>query len=153
MRHRLLTVVAIGIALGFAVFAAVPAAAAPPPQTQELKLSGDPHVTGSNSLTLKATKIAQGTLALACFTFTFAGDLLDPGEGFTITPDGSSGEGPGFENPSTGPPLSTRTLCSDDPAFLGEIADGNSAEQFVLRANPASSTFTVSSVTMTLTYA
>ena len=152
MRHRLLAVVATGIALGFAVFAAVPAAAAPPPQTQELKLSGDPHVTGSNSLTLKAKKIAKGTLALACFTFTFAGDLVDPGEGLTITPDGSSEEGPGFENVST-EPLATRTLCSDDPAFLAEIADGNSAEQFVLRANPASSTFTVSSVTMTLTYA
>lgn len=150
MRYRFPAVVT-GLALGLAVFAAVPAVAAPPQQTQELKLSGDPHVTGSNSLTLKAKKISSGTLVLACFTFSFTGDLLDPGEGLTITPDGALSEGPGFENGST-EPIATRTLCSDDPVVLTEIADGNSTEQFVLRANPGSSTFTVSSVTMTLTY-
>lgn len=137
---------------GSTIFAAAPAVSAPRPATQELKLSGDPHVTGSNSLTLKAKKIASGTLVLACFTVTFTGDLLDPGEGFTITPDGSASEGPGFENGSDAP-IATRTLCSDDPTVLSEIADGNSAEDFVLRARPGSSTFTVSSVTMTLTYA
>jgi hypothetical protein len=44
-----------------------------------------------------------------------------------------------------------RTLCVDDPSFLPVIADGNSSEQFVVVADPGS-TFTVSSVTMTLTY-
>lgn len=124
----------------------------PPQQTQELKLSGDPHVTGSNSLTLKATKIAPGTLALACFTFNFTGDLLDPGDGLTISTERKFENGPGFENVGT-EPTATRTLCSDDPVYLAEIADGNSAEQFVVRANPGSSTFTASSVTIELTYA
>jgi hypothetical protein len=148
MRHRLLTVVATGIAIGFAVFAAAPAAAAPPPQTQELKLSGDPRVTESNSLTLIADRIKKRTLAQACFTFTFVDNPVDlGGSGLTITPDGSPTEGPGFEPISFSP----RTLCVDDPTFLVEIADGDKAEQFVVRAHPGA--FTVLSVTMTLTYA
>ncbi|MBT2554280.1 hypothetical protein [Arthrobacter sp. ISL-5] len=149
MTRRILTTAA---ALGLAVFSAVPAVASTE-QTPELKLSGDPHVTGSSPLTLKAKKIASGTLELVCWTFTFTGDLLDPGEGLTITPDNlDPGAGPGFENVGTEPTV-TRTLCVDDPTFLPEIADGNSAEQFVVGASPGSSTFTVASVTMTLTYA
>lgn len=150
MRYRLLAVVT-GLALGLAVFAAVPAVAAPPQQTQELKLSGDPHVTGSNSLTLKAKRIASGTLVLACFDFSFTGDLVDPGEELSIFPDGIGGGG-GFFNGGT-EPLATRTICFVDPVVLTDIADGNRSESFVVRANPGSSTFTVSSVTMTLTYA
>jgi hypothetical protein len=142
--------IVLALVTGLALFAAVPAAAATQ-QTQELKLSGDPQVTVSNPLTLKAKKIQKGTLELACFTFNFTGDLVDPGEGLTITPDGELGEGPGFENISSNP-ISTRMLCIDDPVVLEEIADGNSAEKFVLRANPGSSTFTVSSVTLALTY-
>jgi hypothetical protein len=136
-------------ALGLSVAAAAPATAAT--QTQDLKLSGDPHVTGSNSLTLKAKQIPRGTLVNACFTFTFTGDLLDPGEGLTITPDGSPSEGGGIINVGT-TPTTTRTVCFNDPASLAPIADGNSAEHFVVRANPSGSTFTLASVVMELTF-
>jgi hypothetical protein len=147
MTRKLWTAAAI---LGLGVSSAAPAAAATE-RTQELKLSGNPHVTESNSLTLKAKQIASGTLERVCWTFIFADDLLDPSEGLTITPDGLDPDsGPGFFNGSTEPTVA-RTLCVDDPSFLPVIADGNSSEQFVVVADPGS-TFTVSSVTMTLTY-
>lgn len=148
MTRKLWTAAAV---LGFAVSSALPAAASPE-RTHELRLIGDPHVTGSNSLTLIATRIDRGTLERVCWTFTFTEDLLDPGEGLTITPDDlDPNSGPGFENVSAESTV-TRTLCVDDPSFLPLIADGNSAERFVVVANPGTSTFTVSSVTMTLTY-
>lgn len=50
--------------------------------------------------------------------------------------------------------MATRTLCVDDPVFLPAIADGNSAEQFLVRDDLGASdtTLTVSSVVLTLTY-
>jgi hypothetical protein len=149
MTRKVWTAAAI---LGLAVSSAVPAAASTE-RTHVLRLIGDPHLTSSNSLTLIATRIDRGTLERVCWTFNFTGDPLDPGEGLTITPDDlDPNSGPGFENVGT-EPTGTRTLCVDDPSFLPLIADGNSVERFVVVANPSSSTFTVKSVTMTLTYA
>lgn len=149
MTRKLWTAAAV---LGLAVSSAVPAAASTD-RTHELRLIGDPHVTSSSSLTLLATRIDRGTLEGVCWTFTFTEDLLDPGEGLTITPDDlDPNSGPGFENGSIESTV-TRTLCMDDPSFLPLIADGNSVERFIVVANPSSSTFTVKSVTMTLTYA
>ena len=152
MFHRLQTVVVTGLALGLAVFAAVPAVAAPSQSTQQLQLSGDPHVTGTNSLILKAKKVPPGELVEACFTFSFTGDLLDLDEGLTLAPKGQ--EGPGFYNPSS-EPISTRTMCVNNdnaPDFIAAIEQG-SADKFIVKADSSTSTFTVSSVSMTLTYA
>ncbi|PNH85263.1 hypothetical protein [Arthrobacter sp. AFG20] len=152
MFYRLRAVVVTGLALGLAAFAAVPAVGAPTQHEQKLQLSGDPHVTGSNSLALKAKKIPSGALVEACFTFRFTGDLLDLGEGLTLAPKGQ--EGPGFFNPSS-EPISSRTMCVNNdnaPDFIAAIEQG-SAEKFIVKADPSTSTFTVSSVRMILTYA
>ncbi|MDP9984696.1 hypothetical protein J2W14_004123 [Pseudarthrobacter oxydans] len=152
MFHRRSAATVTGLTLGLAMFFAVPATAVTE-QTQELKLSGDPHVTASSPLTLKAKKIASGTLTLACFDFTFTGDLVDPGDELILSPDGVGDYGGGFSAGSE--PIATRTICFNDPVFLADVADGNSSEQFTVRANPSvgSGPFTVSSVTMRLTYA
>lgn len=149
MTRKLWTTAAV---LGIAASSAVPAVASTE-STQALRLIGDPNVNGSNSVTVIATNIERRTLELVCWTFNFSGDLIDTGEGLTITPDDlDPGAGPGFQSVSD-EPTATRTLCVDDPTFLAEIADGNAVERFVVEAYPGSSTFTLASVTMTLTYA
>ncbi|WP_424348542.1 hypothetical protein [Kocuria sp. CH-021] len=137
-----------GLALGLAVVASAPASAAE--QTINLRLIGSPHVSDGDTLTVLATNVPKETLTTACFNFTFTDDLVDPGEGLTII-TADSGNGPGFFNPTT-ESQATRTLCIEDPSILEDIADGNSAERFVIQAMPGS-TFTVSSVSLTLTTA
>jgi hypothetical protein len=116
---------AVVIACGFLV---VPASATAATATASVKLSQTFVGVGDAALGKVNVHTKFSSVDRVCFTFTFEGDLLDPGETLLISPLNavSSVSGPGFSNRGTSSEAE-RTLCLEaafQPDLVSLFADG-----------------------------
>jgi hypothetical protein len=111
-------------------------------------------------VTITPTSSVQGRLQVpgtrfasidsACFTFTFSGDLLDPGESLFIDLGGSAQTTFGFENVSS-TSVTSRTVCivsGFHDALLALLLDGK--QRFELTTEGGSVTVTSVEVAITV---
>jgi hypothetical protein len=120
---------AIAIACGFLV---LPASAHAATATGTVKLSQTSVGVGDAARGKVNVHTKFASVDSVCFTFTFEGDLLDPGETLFISPLNavSSLSGPGFSNGGT-TPEAERTLCFEaafQPDLVALFAEGKEHE-------------------------
>jgi hypothetical protein len=114
-----------------AVLAAVAVLALPPVAAADsasatAKIAGSTVSVGSPVLAKVNLHTKFSSIESVCFQFTFAGDLLDPGELLRITPLRllPSEAGPGIQNVGSAP-QAERTLCIDSSSpVAGVFSDG-----------------------------
>ena len=143
----------IPAALAAAAVLALPPVAAADTASATAKIAGSTVSVGNPVLAKVNLHTKFSSIDSVCFQFTFAGDLLDPGELLRITPLQllPSEAGPGIQNVSSAP-QAERTLCIDSSSSVaGVFSDGKEKDLELAIQTGTSGSVNIASLVVTVT--